>query len=309
VTQQHPLNEEQQPTWDSIGATPEERALGSFDAVLKARAPEKARLLAKPAAPAPRGTNTVDTLLGAFTSKQTEADTRAGEDKRARVAAVVEPLQKAVAQVTGRFGALKRDVEDKAEKIAAMNIDAVRKAVPLVVTPGNEVTNHDLLVIYHRLAVQVRDAFRIQPELGEHFGDLTKAMQWLVNCPGDVGSPAFEQARRHVNEYLQREERAVVGLAGLAQQFKTLGAKVEDMLNKLSPQDVAPTVKAATLPALPAEQPTRTGTSYTDFDPREPLPAKPDSRVEKLEGGGVRINKGGGVEPGLGSRGKQGRVI
>jgi hypothetical protein len=49
-----------------------------------------------------------------------------------------------------------------------------------------------------------------------------------------------------------------------------------------------------------------TGTSYTDFDPREPLPAPKDSRIEKLEGG-TRIK--GEVEEGFGRRGRKARVI
>jgi hypothetical protein len=80
-----------------------------------------------------------------------------------------------------------------------MNLNALLKAVPVVVTPGVLQTNHDDIVMYHRLAVQVHAAFRIEPEMGEHFGDLTKAMQVLVasaTTSTTTSSSALDVARR-----------------------------------------------------------------------------------------------------------------
>lgn len=288
---------EQAPTLDSIGATEEERALGSVEAVIAARqeiqdASRASTPPPEPEAPAPTSTAA---QIARFVSKASALQ-EALAAERAECAKIAEPMLSESHGIQTAMGILKQKYQAKVDEFAGVDWPALIAATPAVLVMDEKARG--LVDIskqaVHRFRLAVADA---RSTLAGAFGDSkpdkddtnTVSLQHATEILGSllaggdnhvsdksypddhpvrVLSATFKRAVAQMEWWLKKARMVLEQAQRAVERFVQTERELNDVLSKIEPQDVEPRPLATTLPRLGPPPEPRATSSYTDFDPR-----------------------------------------
>jgi hypothetical protein len=253
-------------------------------------------------------------------------------DADTHAAVSIDPILTRVTSVQTAYGKLAAKYRDHVGTVARLDLDSVLRRIPKNVTalprtkaandeaarliPLEFHSNHDSIVHWHRLAVELHAA------LGSTFTDLTSESAELERmksagnsvfvAPGGIAmeSQDYRRAKARTEHVLVKAEAQLASVRKLVTLFLDLEKKISgSFTGALKDLPVAPQPTA--LPSLPPPPLERSSSSYQDFDPRERnLAPVPDNvRVEKAGADGFRTGSRVPVEQGFGTSGRKPKVV
>jgi hypothetical protein len=306
---------------EDLKPTDEERARGSYEAIVAAREVERSQMVAtltqkQPETPAVVAIQTkepVASIIGRFTARTAEVTAAAAADRTAE-ARKLEAGQVAEAKsLETRHGILKKKYQERVEGAFGTDFAALLASLPegLQHDPDRQglvAVNHLAVYAYKAAAEHARELLR------SSFGDrvqgndpdpvnLSGAAQQVENAiiggqthdalTGLV-APVFLRAISHLTWWVEKGRNFVDATERAVKAFDQAESKLKKILATVEPTDGPPSEKVSYLP--PIERTREMGsTSYVDFDPREHTVKQKKSDVEIVplgQGDGFRVTGG-----------------
>jgi hypothetical protein len=237
--------------------------------------------------------------LDEFAQAERSAVMERDETLRAQVTSEVAALAARARSAQTALGALRSKWYDAISSVANLDIDAVKRRMPLKETVAEDrngnapvfISNHThlvMLVRHARLLAGDPQMPHSAGALGSDFEELKKSMEHLASYQhilfyetGGVqgfwdpliGGPSvtYRQAKAHTVHWIEKIEAHIANVRNLLAIYERLHARVADDLAGLDPLDVAapaPKAVVGTLPPLPPEQ-GHDSIQGGGFDPRE----------------------------------------
>jgi hypothetical protein len=297
---------------EDLNPTDEERALGSYDAIVAHREAEKATMVAKtldvkpeaPTLPVIQG-KTIGSILTTLTDAGHAGTTRARAERLAEVRAEVQPLLTEARSLETRHGMLRAKHLARVEEVAGADWSAISAAaaspayLKLVEVGGRKQNVNVAQRAVHRLRTAAVEARAV---LSSSMGDneqgrdidptsLSRAAAAVENAlaGGDIDfapgvlRQSFKRGVSHLRVWIERAQRLVDGTEVAVQRFDEAVEATREIMVGLVVAEAPPRPPASRLPVMEDTRPTLGGTSYQDFEPREvmrdPEPPKDASPV------------------------------